>query len=63
MPSGKESACQHRRRKRLRLDPWVWKIHWHRKRQLSPVFLPEKVHGREELSRLQSMDLQRVGHD
>ena len=27
-PSGKESACQHRRLKRRRFDPWVRKIPW-----------------------------------
>ena len=26
--SGKESACQHRRRKRFRFDPWVRKVPW-----------------------------------
>ena len=29
--NGKESACQCRRRKRLRFDPWVAKILWRRK--------------------------------
>ena len=28
--SGKESACQCRRQKRLRFDPWVGKIPWRR---------------------------------
>ena len=32
--SGKESTCQCRRR---RFNPWVWKIHWRRKRQPLPV--------------------------
>ena len=36
-PSGKESACQCRRR---RFDPWVGKIPWRRKWQPTPVFLP-----------------------
>ena len=31
MLSGKESACQCRRRKRCGLDPWVGKISWRRK--------------------------------
>jgi len=43
--SDKESACQFRRHKRLGCDPWVGKIPWSRKWQLTPVFLPEKVHG------------------
>ena len=37
-PSGKESACQCRRR---RLDPWVWKIPWRRTWQPTPVFFLE----------------------
>ena len=53
-PSGKESACQCRRR---RFDPWVRKIPWRRKWQTTPVFLPGKSHG------LQSMGLQRVRHN
>ena len=38
--SGKESACQWRRWKRCRFDPWVGKIPWRRKGQPTPVFLP-----------------------
>ena len=41
--SGKEPACQCRWCKRCGLDPWVGKIPWRRKRQLTPVFLPTKV--------------------
>ena len=37
--SGKESACQCRRRG---FDPWVGKIPWRRKWQPNPVFLPGK---------------------
>ena len=40
--SGKESAYQCRRHRRLRLDPGVEKILWKRKWQLTPVFLPGK---------------------
>ena len=40
--SGKESACQYRRH---RFDPWVRKIPWKSKWQLTPVFLPGKFHG------------------
>ena len=43
--SGKESAYQCRRHKRLEFDPWVWKIPWSRKWQPAPVFLPGKFHG------------------
>ena len=38
-------------------------IRWRRKWQPTPVFLPEKVQGQEELGGLLSMGLQRVGHD
>ena len=50
--SGKEPACQCKRHKRLGLDPWVRKIPWRRKWQPST-----------ELGGLQSMGLQRVGHN
>jgi len=58
--TGKESACHCRR---LRFDPWVGKISSRRKWQPTPVFLPEKIPWTEESGRLQSMGLQRVGHD
>ena len=45
-PSGKESACQYRRHKRLRFDPEVRKIPWSRKWQPTPAFLPGKFQGR-----------------
>ena len=50
--SRKGCACQcrrHRRRKRRGFDPWVRKIHWRRKWQPTPVFLPEKFHGQSIL--------------
>ena len=47
--SGKESACQCRRHKRLRFDLWVGKISWSRKWQPTPVFLPWKFHGQWSL--------------
>ena len=43
--SGKEPACQHRRHKSCGFDPWVRKIPWQRKWQLTPVFLPGESHG------------------
>ena len=58
--SGKEPACQHRRRERHRFDPWVGKILWKRKWQPTPVFLPGKS-WTEEPGRLPSMVSQRVG--
>ena len=48
--SGKESACQCRRHRRRRFDPWVEKIPWRRPRQPTPVFLPGKSHGQRSLA-------------
>ena len=48
--SGKEPACQCRRHKRHRFDPWVRKIPWRRKRQPTPVFLPGKFQGWRNLA-------------
>ena len=56
--SGKESACQCRRWKRRRLDPWVRKIPWRRKWQPAPVYLAWKILWTEEHGELQSMGLQ-----
>ena len=47
--SGKEPACQYRRRKRCRFDPWVGKIPWRRKWQPTPVSLSGKSHGQRRL--------------
>ena len=47
--SGKQSACQCRRRKRHEFDPWVRRIPWSRKWQTAPVFLPGKSHGQRSL--------------
>ena len=57
---GKEPAHQCRR---CGLDPWVGKIPWKRKRQLTPGFLPGKSHGQRSQAGYSSMGLQRVGHD
>ena len=48
--SGKESACQCRRCKRHKFNPWVGKILWSRKWQHTPVFLPGKFHGQRYLA-------------
>ena len=48
--SGEESACQCRRCKRHRLNPWVGKIPLGRKWQPTPVFLPGKFHGQRSLA-------------
>ena len=38
-------ACQSRRRKRCRFNPWVRKIPWRREWLPTPIFLPGKPHG------------------
>ena len=40
---------RHKRHRRFRFDPWVWKIPWNRKWQLTPVVLSEKSHGQISL--------------
>ena len=57
---GKEPAFQCRR---LRFDPLIRKIPWRRAWQPTPVFLPEEFPWTEQPGRLQSMGLQRVGHN
>ena len=39
--SGKELACQCRKRKRCRFSPWVGNISWKRAWQTTSVFLPD----------------------
>ena len=48
--SGKESACQCKRRRRCEFNPWVGKIPWSRKWQPTPVFLPGKFHAQRRLA-------------
>ena len=48
--NGKEPACQCRRHKRRRFDPWVGKIPQRRAWQPTPVFLPGKSHGQRSLA-------------
>ena len=48
--SGKESACQCKRHKRLGFNSWVWTIPWSRKWQPTPVFLLGKSHGQRSLA-------------
>ena len=48
--SGKDSACQRRRRKRLGFSPWFEKTPWRRKWQPTPVFVPGKSHGQRSLA-------------
>ena len=46
---GKELTFQCRRHERCKFDPWVRKMHWRRKWQPTPVFLPGKLHGQRSL--------------
>ena len=46
---GKEPACQCRRNKRCRFNPWMGKIPRRRKWQPTPVFLPGESHGQRNL--------------
>ena len=48
--SGKEPACQCRRRKRRGFSPWVRKIPWRRKWQPTPVSLPGESHGQRRVA-------------
>ena len=48
-PSDKESACQHRGCKRLKVKPWVGTIPWSRKWHPTPVSLPGECHGQRSL--------------
>ena len=45
----KELACQCRRSKRCRFNPWFGEIPWRRAWQPTSVFLPEKSHGQRSL--------------
>ena len=58
--SSKEPACECKRRG---FDPWVRKIPWRRKWQLTPVFLPGKSHGQRSLAGYSPRGCKRVGHD
>ena len=48
--SGKKSACQCRRHRRCRLDPWIGNIPWRRKWQPAPVFLLGEFQGQRSLA-------------
>ena len=47
---GKEPACQCRRHRRHKFDPWVGKMPWKRKWQPSLVFLPRESHRQKSLA-------------
>ena len=61
--SGKESACQCRRPKRLRFDPWVRKIPWRRKWQPAPIFLPGESHVQRNLMGYSPWGRKRIRYD
>ena len=46
---GKGPACQCRRHKRCRFDPWVGKIPWLRAWQPTPKVLPGEFHEQKSL--------------
>ena len=48
-PMVKKPPAKCRRHKKFRFDPWVEKITWRRKWQLTPVFLPGESHGQRSL--------------
>ena len=48
--NGKEFTCQCRRCSQCRFDLRVGRIHWRRKWQPTPVFLPGKSHGQRSLA-------------
>ena len=54
----KELACQCRRRKRRRFDPWIRKTPWRRKWHSIPVFLLGESHGQRSLVGYKSMGSQ-----
>ena len=61
--SGKEPACQRKRHKRCGFNTCVRKIPWRRAWQPTPVFLPGEFSWTEEPGGIQSIALQRVGHN
>ena len=61
--SGKESACQCRRRRRLRFNPWVRKIPRRRKMATHSSILAWEILWTEEPGGLQSIGSQRGRHN
>ena len=58
--SGKELACQGRRCKRHRFDPWIRKTPWKKEMRTQFSILACKISWTEEIQRLQSTGSQRV---
>ena len=61
--SDKEPACQFRRCKRCRFNPWVKKIPWRRAWQPILVHLTGESHGQRRLVGYCPWGSQRVGHN
>ena len=61
--SGRESACQSRRHKSLKFDPWVRNIPWRRKWQPIQVFLPGKLHAQRTLEGYGPWGCKRISHN
>ena len=57
--SGKESACQNRRLRRRRCDPWVEDIPCRRKWQTHSSILAWKIHGQRSLVGYSTVRLQK----
>ena len=56
--SGKEPACQCRRCRRHRFNPWIRKMPWRSVWHPTPVLLPGKSHGRRSLVGCSPWDLE-----
>ena len=62
--SGRESACQGRKRcERCRFDPWIGEVPCRREWQPTPVFLPGEFHGQRSPTGYSPQGLERVRHD
>ena len=48
--SSNESACQCKRHRKCRFDPWMGKFPWSRKWQPTPIFLLGTSHGQRSLT-------------
>ena len=58
--SGRELACQCRRHKGRRFNPWVGKISWRRIWQPTPVFLPGESYRQRSLAGYSSWGLKEL---
>ena len=61
--SSKESACQSKRPKRCRFNPWVGKIPWRRAMATHCSILAQRIPWVMEPGGLQSLRSQKVGHN